>query len=276
MADGSPTLIVGGVCFLLAALAYARNWRVGAWLGAAGAVILAGALAARGLGAGRWPLTSEYEFTLAFALATALTAVVLGLNPAWRVSAILGGTMVAAALLVVYARFVLPGFQRAALPLSPVLDSVWALLHVGTSALAYGVLVLGGVSGLVWLLRAYFPRTAPGVGQGVAGRPEENTIALLLDRAIAAGFPLLTLAMIFGMIWAEVAWGRYWTWDLKDVWTLITWLVYVLYWHVRRRPRWLGRRLAWLAVAGLGAILFTFLGVGWLARSTGLEGLHLF
>ena len=276
MADGSPMAIVAGVCFLLAALACAWNWRAGAWLGAAGAVILAGALAARGLGAGRWPLGSEYEFALACALGTALAAVVLGLNPSWRVPAVLGGAMVAAALLVVYARFGMPGFQQATLPLPPVLDSAWALLHVGTSALAYGALAVGGVAGLVSLLRAYLPRPAPGAGQGEAGRSEGSAIALLLDRAIAAGFPLLTLAMIFGMIWAEVAWGRYWAWDLKEVWTLITWLVYVLYWHVRRRPRWLGRPLAWLAVAGLGAVLVTYLGVGWLARSTGLEGLHLF
>jgi ABC-type transport system involved in cytochrome c biogenesis permease subunit len=98
----------------------------------------------------------------------------------------------------------------------------------------------------------------------------------MLDRAIAAGFPLLTLSMILGMVWAQVAWGRYWGWDLKEVWTLITWLVYALYWHLRRRPGWPGRRLACLALAGLGAVLFTFLGVGWLARSVGLESLHLF
>jgi ABC-type transport system involved in cytochrome c biogenesis permease subunit len=75
---------------------------------------------------------------------------------------------------------------------------------------------------------------------------------------------------------AQVAWGRYWGRDLKEVWTLITWLVYTLYWHLRRRPRWQGRRLAGLALAGLGSVLFTFLGVDWLARTVGLESLHLF
>ena len=73
-----------------------------------------------------------------------------------------------------------------------------------------------------------------------------------------------------------MAWGRYWGWDVKETWTLITWLIYALYWHVRRRSRWKGRRLAWLVLVGLASVLFTFLGVGSLARTVGLEGLQLF
>jgi cytochrome c-type biogenesis protein CcsB len=261
--------IVAGLCFLLAAIAYARNWRFEAWLGTAGIMILAGALAARGLRASHWPLTGEYEFALAFALATALAALVLGLNRDWRVPAAMAGAMLAAALLVVYARFLLPVHKRLILTLPPVLDSVWYPLHASTAALAYGALTVGGVAGLVWLLCAYFPAAYP---EGAGSAETER----LLDRAIAAGFPLLTLSMIFGMIWAQVAWGRYWGWDLKEIWTLIVWLVYVLYWHVRGRPRWQGRRLAWLALLGLGSILVTFLGLGGLARAIGLEGLHLF
>jgi cytochrome c-type biogenesis protein CcsB len=261
--------IVAGVCLLLAAIAYARNWRAGAWLGAAGIMVLAGALAARGLRAGHWPLTGEYEFALAFALATALAALVLSLNRSWHAPAVMTGAMLAAVLLVVYARFLLPAHKRLILPLPPALGSVWFPLHVSTAALAYGALTVGGVAGLVWLLRGYIPAIQP---EGTGSAATEQ----LLDRAIATGFPLLTLSMIFGMIWAQVAWGRYWDWDLKEVWTLIVWLVYVLYWHVRGRPRWQGRRLAWLAVLGLGSILVTFLGLDGLARAIGLESLHLF
>ena len=269
MADGSPMPIVAGLCFLLTAVAYARSWRGGGWLGAAGIMILAGALAARGLRAGHWPLTGEYEFALAFALSAALAGLILGLNPRWRVPAVMTGTMIAAALLAIYARFGLPVHKRGILPLPPALDSFWFPLHVGTAALAYGALTVGGIAGLVWLL-----------GQVIAGAHAEGAdgaqLEQLQDQAIATGFPLLTLSMIFGMIWAQVAWGRYWGWDLKEIWTLITWLLYVLYWHVRRRPRWQGRRLAWLALLGLLSVLVTFLGVGWLARATGLESLHLF
>jgi cytochrome c-type biogenesis protein CcsB len=269
MADGSPMPIVAGLCFLLAAAAYAREWRGVVWLGAAGIMVLAGAFAARGLRAGHWPLTGEYEFALAFALSTALVGLILGLNPKRHAPAIMAGTMIAAALLAAYARFGLPAHKRAIFPLPPFLDSLWFPLHVGTAALADGALTVGGIAGLVWLLR-----------QVISGNHAEGAdgtqIEQHLDRAIAIGFPLLTLSMIFGMIWAQVAWGRYWGWELKELWTLIAWLIYALYWHVRRRPHWQGRRLAWLALLGLGSILVTFLGVGWLARATGVESLHLF
>jgi ABC-type transport system involved in cytochrome c biogenesis permease subunit len=257
--------IAAGGCFLLAAVASVWGWRIGAWLGGAGVAILAGAMAARGLQAGHWPLTNLYEFALAFALGTALAALVLGVRgkPSLPGSAgcmVQSMTLLAAAALVVYARFGVPAFKRAIQPLPPALDSVWFPLHVGTAALGYGGLAMAGAAGLAWL-----------VGERERAKAERSW-----DRAIAAGYPLLTLSMIFGMIWAQVAWGRYWGWDLKEAWTLITWLVYTTYWHVRGRPRWQGRRLAWLALAGLGAVLFTFLGTGWLARSVGLESLHLF
>lgn len=270
MASGAPMPIIAGACFLLAAPAYAWGWRIGAWLGAAGTTILVGALAARGLQAGYWPLTNEYEFALAFALSTSLAALVSGTSSNRQVPAAQATAMVVAALLVAYARLVLPSFKRAIHPLPPALDSVWLPLHVGTAVLGYGALVMSAAAGLVWLLSV-----RPGQDQKVRGADRIRT-ERLLDRAIAVGFPLLTLAMIFGMIWAQVAWDRYWGWDLKESWTLITWLIYALYWHVRSRPRWQGRRLAGLTLVGLGAVLFTFLGVGWLARTVGLESLHLF
>jgi ABC-type transport system involved in cytochrome c biogenesis permease subunit len=82
--------------------------------------------------------------------------------------------------------------------------------------------------------------------------------------------------MIFGMIWAQRTWGRYWGWDLKEAWTLISWLVCALYWHARTRPGWRGQRLSWLALAGFGVTLFALLGTGWLARTVGLESLQPF
>jgi len=258
MASGSVATIAAAVCFLLAALAYVRRWPAGMWLGAAGAAILAGALAAQGLRAGHWPLTGEYEFALAFALGTALAALALGQDG--RAPAIQATTMTLAAALVAYARLGVPALKRAIQPLPPALDSFWLPLHVGAAALGYGALAMAGATGAVWLTR----------------ESDRSRAERLMDRAVAAGYPLLTLSMLLGMVWAQAAWGRYWGWDLKEVWTLITWLVYTLYCHLRRRRRWKGRRLAWLALAGLGAVLFTFLGVGWLARAVGLESLHLF
>jgi ABC-type transport system involved in cytochrome c biogenesis permease subunit len=265
MASGSVGALAAGVCFLLAALAHTRRWQVGAWLGAAGASILIGVLVARGLRAGHWPLTGEYEFALAFALSTALAALALGagqgrsrsIEGAGTVRAV---TMILAAALVVYARFGMPAAKRAIQPLSPALDSIWLPLHGGVAALGNGAFAMAGAAGFVWLVR----------------EADRTRAERLMDRAVAAGYPLLTLSMLLGVIWAQAAWGRYWGWDLKEVWTLIAWLIYTLYWHVRGRPGWRGRRLACLALAGLGTVLFTFLGVGWLAREVGLESLDLF
>jgi ABC-type transport system involved in cytochrome c biogenesis permease subunit len=256
MGSGSVGALVAMACFALAALAHARRWPAGGWLGAAGAAILAGALGARGLRAGYWPLASAHEFALAFALGTALASLALG-GVAHAVRAV---SMAMAAALVAYARLGMPAFRRAIQPLSPALRSHWLPLHVGAAALGYGALAVAAAAGLAWLVRS-------------AGRAEAERG---MERAAAVGYPLLTLAMLLGMVWAQAAWGRYWGWDLKEVWTLIAWLIYTLYWHVRRRPRWRGRRLAWLSLAGLGAVLFTFLGVSWLAREAGLESLHLF
>src|SRR5690606_41762209 len=89
-------------------------------------------------------------------------------------------------------------------------------------------------------------------------------------RAIAIGYPIFTLGgLIFAMIWAEEAWGRYWMWDPKETWALIAWLVYSAYLHFRITAGWEGRRSAWIAVIGFGVVLFTLVGVNLL-----IVGLH--
>jgi ABC-type transport system involved in cytochrome c biogenesis permease subunit len=260
MADNALAPLAAAVCFLVAALVQRPGWRLATWLTATGCAALAGGIAARGLLAGHWPLTGEYEFALAFSFTTGLAALAFDLKSRHRSFTVETVVLVLAASLALYARLLLPSFQRAITPLLPALDSIWLPLHAGTAALAYGSLAVAGAAGLAWLVR----------------QPDRTAAEWILDRAIAAGYPLLTLSMILGMIWAQVAWGRYWSWDLKEAWTLAAWLVYTLYWHLHRRPGWPGRRLAWLALAGLSAVLFTFLRVGWLARSIGLESLHLF
>lgn len=267
MASGSVAAIAAGICFLVAALGYMRanraapSWaQFGTWMDAAGTAILAGALCARGLQAGHWPLTSQYEFALAFALGTALATLTVGSRRGGHSYAVQATTMIVAAATVAYARLGMPLFKRAIQPLPPALRSFWLPLHVGAAALAYGALEMGGAAGFVWLVH----------------KSDRAETGKLLDRAVAAGYPLLTLSMLLGMIWAQAAWGRYWGWDLKEVWTLITWLIYTLYWHLRRRPRWQERWIAWLALTGLGAVWFTFLGVSGLARRVGLRSLHLF
>jgi cytochrome c-type biogenesis protein CcsB len=260
--------LVAGVCFFLSTLFYAQKWGNGTWLAAAGAAILAGALGARGLQAGRWPLTSEYEVASAFALCTALVATICGSTTSNALPVVQAATMGIATLLVAYARIILPETQQALHPVPATLDSAWLPLHVSAAAMAFGALALSGSAGVSWLLHDRLPSNSP----APSGRETE----WLQYRAIAAGFPLLTLSIIFGMIWAQVAWGRFWDWNLKEVWTLMTWAIYALYWHVRRRPRWTGAPLAWLAVAGLCSALLTFLAVDWFARIVEMQSVGQF
>jgi cytochrome c-type biogenesis protein CcsB len=112
------------------------------------------------------------------------------------------------------------------------------------------------------------------LGQGRSRKPSAKLPSLAdLDRfiyqSVVLGFILLTLGILTGAVWAESAWGRYWSWDPKETWSLITWLIYAALLHARLVKGWQGRRIAWLAVLGFAAVLFTYFGVSFL-----LPGLH--
>jgi len=141
----------------------------------------------------------------------------------------------------------------------------WRGKHLNT--LVYSLLV-GGL--LYWLVRRFLSREPIGdaLARRVSGDPE------LMDeisyRAVAIGYPIFTLGgLIFAMLWAKEAWGRYWFFDPKETWALIAWLVYSAYLHFRITRGWEGRRSAWIAVIGFGVVLFTLIGVNLL-----IVGLH--
>ncbi len=99
--------------------------------------------------------------------------------------------------------------------------------------------------------------------------PETAQLERMVYKAVAVGFPFLTLGIITGSVWASQAWGRYWGWDDKETASLITWLVFAVYLHLRLVPKWRGPWVAWIAVAGFLCVIFTFFGVNYLSR-----GLH--
>jgi ABC-type transport system involved in cytochrome c biogenesis permease subunit len=110
----------------------------------------------------------------------------------------------------------------------------------------------------------------------LAGLPTTAAIDEFNYRALALGYPWMSLVLITGAIWAQLAWGRYWSWDIKETWTLATWLVYTIVLHLRTLRGWRGKPIAALTIVGFALVLFTFLGTGWLARRTGLSSLHLY
>jgi cytochrome c-type biogenesis protein CcsB len=237
-------------------------------------------LVARGLEAGHWPLTDRYEFALCFTWA--IVTIYLLLEASWRTDVgrpqrRAGPSVLAVALLVATYAVTRPADERAIAPLLPALRSVWLQVHVMTAMVGYAAFGVAAGLGLMRLLqgvsREKDDNTAPGFTGGARGRGE---IERAMERAVALGFPWLTLGILTGAIWAQNAWGRYWGWDPKETWALITWLFYLLILHVRPLRRWRGWRLAGLVVAGFGLVLFTFVGVPWLVRSVRLESLHGF
>jgi cytochrome c-type biogenesis protein CcsB len=158
-----------------------------------------------------------------------------------------------ACLLLAYASF--GGANANIQPLMPALKSNWLLIHVMTAFLGYAAFTVGFGAALLYLAQEKQPR---------ATLPAPPVLDRLLYRATMLGFLLLTFGILTGAVWAETAWGRYWSWDPKETWSLITWMIYAALLHARLLKGWHGRRIAWLAVIGFMAVIFTYLGVNYL------------
>jgi len=135
-------------------------------------------------------------------------------------------------------------------PLPPVLKTFWFEIHVAFSFFSYALFGLAAVLGVLYLLN----------------REEESE--MLQYKTILVGYFLFSVAMIFGGIWAYYAWGTYWLWTPKELWTVILWLFYSLYLHARLRQWWAGRPAALLGISGFGIVMFTYLGVSLLMKSS--------
>lgn len=227
-------------------------------IGSGGYVVLL-ALVARGLAVGGLPLSSAYEATLLTAAAVAV-GYALGMprRPA-ALGALCAG--VAALALLALAALVFPAGARAAQPPPAALIAVWFPLHVGVTTLGYGGLLLAGSAGLLRLLVR---------DGGSAG------LDALIARGLSWGYPLLTLGMTLGAIWGWTSWGRYWSWSVKEILTLITWGLFTLALHTRRLPGWSGRAHSAVLCAGLVAVLITLLGAEAVVRWLGLEMAYVF
>jgi cytochrome c-type biogenesis protein CcsB len=278
-----PIFTLIGLAYALlwvAALAYAGHARSGRrWIGwvATGTTaiawgLLTAGLVGRGLAAGHWPLTNRYEFALCFAWATLI--IYLLLETTWRERRA-GIYVLGVALLVITYAVTRPSEARAVMPLLPALRSAWLQVHVLSSLVGYGACGVAAGLGLMRLMKRSSPdedEQEESVKRPLSAEEIDRT----LERTVTLGFPWLTMGLLSGAIWAQNAWGRYWDWDPKETWALVTWLWYLLILHVRPLRSWRGRRLAGLVVIGFGVVLFTFVGVPWLVRVVRLESLHGF
>lgn len=165
------------------------------------------------------------------------------------------GAIVAMIACLLLAKASFGGVNANIQPLMPALKSNWLLIHVVVCFLGYAALTVAFGAALLFLIQDYSPREA---------LPALPMLDRLIYRAAILGFFLLTFGILTGAVWAETAWGKYWSWDPKEDASLVTWLIYAAMLHARQLKGWQGRRIAWLAVLGFLAVIFTYFGVNYL------------
>ncbi|MDR0477084.1 MAG: c-type cytochrome biogenesis protein CcsB [Desulfobulbaceae bacterium] len=213
------------------------------------------------MGFGHAPLTNMYESVVFFSWAIGLFYLLL----AWKYRARTLGAFAAplAFLAMAYASFA-PGIGRAITPLIPALQSNWLIAHVVTCFIGYAGFAVTAALGFMYLLK----EGALATDQS-SRLPETEILGDLIHKTMIFGFIWLSAGIITGAIWADSAWGTYWSWDPKETWSLITWFFYAITLHARYTMSLSGGRMAWLAIIGLACVLFTYYGVNFL-----LSGLH--
>jgi cytochrome c-type biogenesis protein CcsB len=154
------------------------------------------------------------------------------------------------------------GFRVAVSPLPPALQNYWLVIHVLVAILATGFFTISGALSAVQLLQSRREARVAAGGRSrlrlLATVPDAGGLENLAYRVAIVGFILWTFTLIAGAIWANHAWGRYWGWDTKEVWTFIIWVIYAGYIHARATRGWRGTRSSWLALIGYAAVLFNF------------------
>jgi cytochrome c-type biogenesis protein CcsB len=265
-------------------------------------------LGLRWLTYGYFPLSNLYESLLFLSWGITITTVVLELKTK---TSIIGSISNPISLFIVgFAGLSLPESMQAPSPLVPALKSNWLMMHVTVMMLSYASLIVGSLLGIFFLIitsgktddfvlqgnsygktfkntnltNTAFYKEGPIEDYSTFVVEEEYNVSVkekrlnfiesidnLSYRTISLGFPLLTIGIIAGAVWANEAWGSYWSWDPKETWALITWLVFASYLHARITKSWQGRKPAIIASCGFVVVWICYLGVNFLG-----SGLHTY
>jgi cytochrome c-type biogenesis protein CcsB len=210
------------------------------------------------LGIGHVPLSNFYESLIFFAW----TIVLLYLIMEWRLkNKSLGVFVLPVAFLIMAYASIAPGVSHRIEPLIPALQSNWLTSHVLTCFMGYAAFTVAFALGIMFFIRKAAGTDTPKAGAFIRLFPSASQTDELIYSSIALGFIFLTLGIITGSVWAHYAWGSYWSWDPKETWSLITWLVYAVMLHVHLVRGWRGQRMAFMTIIGFGCVVFTYLGV---------------
>ncbi len=217
------------------------------------------------LGYGRAPLSNLYESLVFAAWSITLIYLLLELRHKYRALGVF--PILFSFLAMAYASFS-PSMDSVIRPLVPALKSNWLIIHVVTCFFGYAAFAVSCGISILYLLKSSQPNNPHPKGI-FALMPPLKQMDEFNYQMIFFGFLWLSLGIITGSVWANSAWGTYWSWDPKETWSLITWLVYAAVLHARSMKGWRGNRVAWLSLLGFGCVLFTYFGVNFL-----LSGLH--
>lgn len=207
----------------------------------------------RGIAGERVPWANMFEFGLT---STALIVGVFLGSLFWRDLTYLGAYISGFVLLSL--GIVTVNFYVDVVPLPPALQSAWLVIHVFVASLATAFFALGAGLSILQLVRARFEAREMANAGLLRTLPASGVLESLAYRLNVVGFVFWTFTLIAGAIWAERAWGRYWGWDTKEVWTFIIWVIFAGYIHARATRGWRGSRSAWLGIIGFGAVLFNY------------------
>jgi cytochrome c-type biogenesis protein CcsB len=237
--------------------------KAGFWAMLVATVAMAGAISARAMISGRSPVSNFYEamlWLIAFAM-----IVVMVIDKTYK-PPYFAAVSAPFLLILLGVTFLFPASWKTVTPLVPALRSYWLKIHVTVIVSSYGAFAVSFVTSVLYLVFRY-KALKPGADEGA----RKKLLAMFDEvtyRTILLGVPLLGIGTILGGIWANEAWGTYWSWDPKETWALITFLIYIAYLHMRLIRGVTGDKAIWFSLIGFAAVIFTFFGVNY------LPGLH--
>jgi cytochrome c-type biogenesis protein CcsB len=276
MITSSILLAITTFAYLLCALLYLsgvifRRRTIMLWGSVTGAAALAIQMAgiilrwweSYQIGYGHAPLSNLYESLVFAAWAIMLIYLIMEYRTKQRALGVFPALI--AFLAMAYASFS-TGVNSKIQPLLPALKSNWLIAHVVTCFIGYAAFAISFGISILYIVRQSRQETS---GGALSLLPDLRQLDEFNYQMVLFGFLWLSLGIITGSVWADLAWGAYWSWDPKETWSLITWLIYAALLHARTVKGWRGSRVAWLSIIGFGCVLFTYFGVNFL-----LGGLH--
>lgn len=275
-------LLFFAMLFYWVSLSFPKNqliFRISKFLVLGSNLLFMSTLAIRWITQGYFPLSNLYESLIFLSWGISLIHLVIESKTKSRLIGAISTPLMF--FLSGFSSLTLPVEMQKALPLVPSLQSNWLMMHVSMMMVSYATLILGSLLSILYLAFGFFNNIETKTFENNNGEvvltsnvsASKSSLLETVDiwsyRIIGLGFPFLTIGIISGAVWANEAWGAYWSWDPKETWALITWLVFAIYLHSRLLKGWQGQKAAALGSCGFFVIWICYLGVNFLGK-----GLH--